>query len=102
MHRDRRSAPQENEMNLRHAAALALVGWNMMLVGTIICVIAVHPSRGHAQALEDDWREIPPSAVPTNTSTREQDSGSGAQNDSPSLGPTTATGTISGLRSGGP
>jgi hypothetical protein len=100
-------------VNLRHAAALALVGLHMMarrlgqpmalmLFSIIICGIAVQPSHGRAQTPEDDWREIRPSAVPTKTSTGAQDSGTGTQDsDSPSLGPTTARGTISGLRSGG-
>ena len=85
-------------MKFHYAAALPLVG----LFGMVICVIAVHPSRGRAQAPEDDWREIRPSAVPTKTNAGPQDSGTGTQDsDSPYLGPTIATGTISGLRSGG-
>jgi hypothetical protein len=47
-------------MNLRHTAALALVG----LFGMVIRFIAIHPSYGRAQTPEDDWREIRPSAVP--------------------------------------
>jgi hypothetical protein len=31
MHRERRSAPEGNEVNPRHAAALALVGWYLMV-----------------------------------------------------------------------
>jgi hypothetical protein len=86
-------------VKLCHAAALALVGWNMMLLGIIICVVAVYPSCGRAQTPDDDWREIRPSAVPTETSTG---SPTGTRDsDSLSLGPTTARGSISGLRSGG-
>jgi hypothetical protein len=93
---------EPRQMNLRHAAAFALVCWHLMLVGIIMCGIAVHPSCGRAQTPEDDWREIRPSAVPTQTNAGAQDSSSGTHDsDSPSLGPTIATGTISGLRSGG-
>jgi len=85
-------------MNSCYVTALTLV----RLFGLVICLIAIHPSYGRAQTPEDDWREIRPSAVPTDTSSGAQDSGTGTQSsDSPSLGPTTATGTISGLRSGG-
>jgi hypothetical protein len=74
----------------------------LVLCGIFICFIAIHPSHGRAQTPEDDWREIRPSAVPTETSTGGQDPSTGTQDsDSPSLGQTTATGTISGLRSGG-
>jgi hypothetical protein len=85
-------------MNSCCATALTLGG----LFRLVICLIAVYPSYGHAQTSEDDWREIRPSAVPTKTGSGAQDSGTGTQgSDSPSLGPTIATGTISGLRSGG-
>jgi hypothetical protein len=63
-------------MNPRHAAALALVGWYLMLVGIIMCGIAVHPSCGRAQTHDesgDDWREIGPS---TATSSEAPDSDS--------------------------
>jgi hypothetical protein len=81
-----------------HAVMLALVG----LFGLVICLIAIPPTYGRAQTPEDDWREIPPSAARTNTNPGAQDSAAGTQDsDSPSLGPTIATGTISGLRSGG-
>jgi hypothetical protein len=82
-------------MNRRHPR-------QQVLFGIIICIVALHPLCGRAQTPEDDWREIRPSAAPTKARTGAQDSGSGTQDsDSPSLGPTIATGTISGLRSGG-
>jgi hypothetical protein len=85
-------------MNSRQATALALVG----LFGMMICSIALHPSCATAQTPEDAWREIRPSGAPTKTSTGAQDSATETQDsDSPSLGPTIATGTISGLSSGG-
>jgi hypothetical protein len=72
----------------------------VLLLGVVICVIAVHPSYGRAETAEEngnDYREIRPGpdAEVENTSPRAQGS------ESPSLGPTTATGTISGLASGG-
>jgi hypothetical protein len=85
-------------MNSCYATALT-VGW---LFGMVICLIAVPASHGRAQTPEDDWREIPPSAAPTNTNSGAQDSATGTRDsDSQSLGPVIATGTISGLRSGG-
>jgi hypothetical protein len=71
----------------------------LLLLGTLICVIAVHPSCGRAQPAEEngnDYREIRPNpgAEVENTSPKAKGS------DSPSLGPTIATGTISGLRGG--
>jgi hypothetical protein len=68
-------------------------GWFLVVI-ICGCSMAVHPSCGRAQMPEDDWREIRPSAAATKTSTEAQVS------DSP-LQPTIATGTISGLRSGG-
>jgi hypothetical protein len=77
-------------------------GREIVFLGTMIWVIALYLSCGLAQTPEDDWREIRPSAVPTKTSSGAQDSSSGTQDsDSSTLGPTVATGTISGLRSGG-
>jgi hypothetical protein len=74
----------------------------LLLFSIMIFVIAVRPSYGRAQTPEDDWREISPSAVPSETSSGVQDSSPRIQNsDSSSFGPTVATGTISGLRSGG-
>jgi hypothetical protein len=71
-----------------------------MVGGIVICVIAVHPSCGRAQGESDsDWVEIRPSVAATPSAAAT----TGAQDsDSPShLGPTIATGTISGLRGGG-
>jgi hypothetical protein len=69
------------------------------LLVVVCALIAAQPLCGRAQ---DDWREIPSSAAPTKTTTGAQDSNTVTQDsDSPSLGPMTATGTISGLRSGG-
>jgi hypothetical protein len=73
----------------------------VLLLGVVICVIAVRPSYGRAETVEEngnDYREVRPSpgAEVENTSPRAQGS------NSPSLlGPTIATGTISGLASGG-
>jgi hypothetical protein len=68
----------------------------------VIFLIAVHPSCGCAQTPEDDWREIRPSAEPTKTNGGAQGAGTGTQDsDSASFGPMIATGSISGLRSGG-
>jgi len=75
----------------------------LLLLGVVIFVIVVHPSGGRAEPAEEngnDYREIRPSpgAEVENTSPKAQGS------DSPSLQPTnatSATGTISGLRSGG-
>jgi hypothetical protein len=68
----------------------------------------VHPSCGGAQTHDesgDDWSEIHPSAsAAPKTSTGVQDSSplpSGSAMGSASIGPTIATGTVSGLRSGG-
>jgi len=71
----------------------------LLSLSVIICVIAVHSSRGRAEPAGEngnDYREIRPSpaAEVENISPKAQGSDS-------SLGPTIATGTISGLRSGG-
>jgi hypothetical protein len=72
----------------------------LLLLGVVICVIGVHSSRGRAEPAEEngnDYREIRPSPAAEVENTSPKPLGT----DSASLGPTTATGTISGLRSGG-
>ncbi len=71
-----------------------------LLLAVVICVIAVRPSYGRAETAEEngnDYREIRPGpgAEVENISPKAHGS------ESPSLGPTTAAGTISGLASGG-
>ena len=76
----------------------------LLLLGVFICIIAVHPSRGFAEPPEEngnDYREIRPGSgdAVENISPKPQHSDS--QSPGPTIGPTIATGTISGLRSGG-
>ena len=71
-----------------------------VLVGAIMFVVAVHPLCGRAEPPEEngnDYRQLRPSpgAAVENISPGTQGS------DSPTLGPTIATGTISGLRGTG-
>jgi hypothetical protein len=71
-----------------------------LLLGAIMFVVAVHPSCGRAETAEEngnDYREIRPSPGPDveNTSPGPQLSVP------PTLGPTIAKGTISGLRGTG-
>jgi len=72
----------------------------LLLVGAIIFVVAVHPSCGRSEPPEEngnDYHQIRPGPgdAVENTSPRAHGS------DSPTLGPTIATGTISGLRGTG-
>jgi hypothetical protein len=72
----------------------------LLLVGAIIFAVAVHPSCGRAEPPEvngNDYRELRPSPgdAVENTSPKAQGS------DSPTVGPTIAKGTISGLHGSG-
>ena len=69
------------------------------LFGAIMCVIAVHPSCGLAEN-DYDWHELRPSAAAAASPSAAATSGA-QDSDSPVLGSTIATGTISGLHGGG-
>jgi hypothetical protein len=73
----------------------------LLLLGVVICVVAVHPSCGRAEPAEEngnDYREVRPGpgAEVENISPKAQGSDSPSQ-----LQPKIAMGTISGLRTGG-